>query len=155
MDVRELGRIESVYLGFNDHNIFIFMLDITFDGKGPIQGFGNYNLKHPAYGIPFLTAVLEALGVQSWADLIGQPVWCYRRTPGTGIFAIEAPEYRKGKKLTMTQAGFELKERGWIGKPKKVEIGHIPVCPECSGDDWEFIGDNQFKCANCGHIREE
>lgn len=87
-----LGRIKKTTLGFEDHGIFTFNLDIEFGGTG--QGFGGTCLGGP-YTDYYIRRILGAVGADSWEDLPGKVVWCRRK--GTGfsskIVAIEAPDF--------------------------------------------------------------
>lgn len=100
----ELGRIESVTLGIEDHGILSFFLHLDFGGKG--QGFGGYALDEPrkmngkfegrhgaAFGTEVILRILRSVGVENWEDLKGKEVWAYRDEHNM-IVAIEAPAYR-------------------------------------------------------------
>lgn len=89
---KELGRIKATFLGIEDHGLFTFVLYIDFGHSG--QGFGTYDLTYKKYGIKALRKILEAVGVDSWEQLVGHEIWCTRRN---GIITkIEAPAYIKG-----------------------------------------------------------
>lgn len=76
------ARIESTFLGVEDHGIFTFNLMLDYGGSG--QGFGSYGLDAweelagrrvgTAYGLEMIKAVLQVVGVEKWEDLEGQLV---------------------------------------------------------------------------------
>ncbi len=121
---RELGKIESTMLGFEDHGIMSFWLTLDFGGSG--QGFGGYCLGG-TFTHDVLTGILEAVGVEKWEDLKGKPVWVRREDGSTGaeawgehkIVAVEAPDFVKhkgefdiGKCAKAHEAEFEKKRKG-------------------------------------------
>ena len=69
----ENGRIESTFLGIEDHGILTFMIRIGFDGTS--HGFGGYALDGggPTNGFAAVSIrrLLEAIGVDSWEKLAG------------------------------------------------------------------------------------
>jgi len=76
------ARIESTFLGVEDHGIFTFSLMLDYGGSG--QGFGQYGLDSwdekegrrvgTAYGVEMIKAILEVVGVEKWEALEGQLV---------------------------------------------------------------------------------
>ena len=74
------AKIESTMLGFEDHGIFTYCLQLDYGGSG--QGFGTYMLdaKDPAdpktvphnYGIRHIRQILGVVGVEKWEDLPGK-----------------------------------------------------------------------------------
>jgi hypothetical protein len=94
---RELGIIRRTMLGFEDHGLLSFWLELDFGGTG--QGFGGYCL-----GGTFTDAcvrrILKAVGVEKWEDLVGKQVWVIRRSGGEAAWGsgdpidiIEAPAF--------------------------------------------------------------
>lgn len=78
----ENARIESTFLGREDHGILTFFLQLEYKGAG--QGFGNYGLDTyeetkkrrigTAFGMEAIAQVLQVVGVEKWEDLPGKYV---------------------------------------------------------------------------------
>jgi hypothetical protein len=93
---KELGKVDSVFLGVEDHGIFSFNLGFRFPGSG--QGLGHYGLedfedpdrRRISFkgAIPLLRQVLRVFGKQNIMDLKGSP--CYVLREGGMIRGIEA-----------------------------------------------------------------
>lgn len=77
----EINKIDSTFLGKEDHGILTAYLQCKGDGTG--VGVGGYSLDAPgedysrighAYGIDWLLRVMSTVGVDSWEKLPGQRV---------------------------------------------------------------------------------
>ena len=79
------ATIQSTMLGIEDHGIMTAYLMLEGDGWG--CGFGGYSLDTPsgkmdgkrmgtAYGIDWIMAVLDTVGVDSWEQLKGKVIRC-------------------------------------------------------------------------------
>jgi hypothetical protein len=90
-DKEETGRIESTMLGYEDHGILSFMLDINFGGSG--QGFGGHALAGE-FTDTCVRGILKAVGVERWEQLKGRVVVARRGSSGL-IEEIEAPAFEK------------------------------------------------------------
>ncbi len=106
----ELGLIRKAFLGYEEHGLFTFQIE--FDFGVSMQGFGNYvigvkkgnsEFHHPygestdirnIYGAEALMRLLDAVGVNSWDELVGRECWVRRNSEGI-IEEVEAPAYRK------------------------------------------------------------
>jgi hypothetical protein len=66
------AKIQSTFLGIEDHGIFTAM--ITLDYGESSQGFGNHDLTYRDYGIKYLRKILEVVGVDCWEELKGKHV---------------------------------------------------------------------------------
>ena len=85
----EIGKIESTFLGIEDHGILTFIIHIDFEGSH--QGAGTYSLdqydskKGKTIGTPHMAAVirsiLETVGVDTWEKLPGKSVVVLRDKP--------------------------------------------------------------------------
>ena len=71
-------RIESTFLGLENHGIPSFMLH-TISG-GLAQGFGGWDLRF--YGIDILIKILDVVGVSSWEKIPGS--YCRVKENSTG-----------------------------------------------------------------------
>jgi len=72
---KELARISSAELGFEDHGIF--GVNINFEFESASQGTGWYTLNNLTGG-KLLSAIMQAAGVSRWEDLKGVPVYVLR-----------------------------------------------------------------------------
>jgi len=68
---KEIAKITSTHLGFEDHGIFTAMLHVTYGGAG--QGVGGYAIAGMAG--EFITSLLRACGVDRWEKLVGRTVY--------------------------------------------------------------------------------
>jgi hypothetical protein len=76
------GIIKSVHLGFEGNGILTAMVKIGQLG-GVVQGFGGWNLDAKGYPVGAkIRELLEAIGVDSWEELVGKPVRVERTTLG-------------------------------------------------------------------------
>ena len=86
------AKIIDTMLGFEDHNIFTFMLTFEMDGTG--QGYGGYALdkwdeiRHKRIGSKLGTEavmrILKTVGVDKWERLKGQYVRLQYGDQGSG-----------------------------------------------------------------------
>lgn len=77
------ARIDSTFLGREDHGIFTAFLYLDYGGGG--QGFGGYVLKDK-YAYVFVSRVLETVGASSWENLPGKHVRvCVEQGKALGI----------------------------------------------------------------------
>lgn len=79
-----IAKIQSTFLGIEDHSIFTSFLHVTYGDTGQGIGgmtFGKWREKdkdHPnqmkaiAYGAEFIRRILETVGVDSWEKLPGK-----------------------------------------------------------------------------------
>lgn len=75
-----IAKVESTFLGVEDHGIFTAMVHVSYGGSG--QGIGGYALdtyaeatkeRHgTAYGMEWVRRFLNAAGVDSWEKLPGR-----------------------------------------------------------------------------------
>lgn len=79
------ARITSTMLGFEDHGIFTYVLQLEYD-KSSSQAFGNFSLGSRkigyADGMLLLMHLLDTVGVSKWEDLPGKLIRVYRRNDG-------------------------------------------------------------------------
>jgi hypothetical protein len=81
---REIAKVESAHLGYEDHGIFTLMLGVTFGSGG--QGIGGYALDNPgedgrrgtAYGMEFIIRTMRACGVEEWSKVVGRTIYVLR-----------------------------------------------------------------------------
>lgn len=106
---RLLGKVDSTFLGVEDHGIMSFM--IRFDFGTIHQGFGNYALDNwieekkkrigTASGMDAIMQILKVFNVDSWEKIRGKICWVEKENGM--IVAIEAPEFEGGH-------GFSIKD---------------------------------------------
>lgn len=72
---REIARIESTYLGYEDHGILTAYLHVTYGGAE--QGIGGYDLRphNGAASARWIGWTLKACGVDSWERLKGRTIF--------------------------------------------------------------------------------
>lgn len=68
--IEKIAKIESTTLGYEDHGIPSFMLNMSFGTNN--QGFGNRDLR--SWGTDILFAIMDACGVRSWEEVKGRTV---------------------------------------------------------------------------------
>ncbi len=80
------AKIESTFLGWEDHGIFTYNIVVSYGGSS--QGFGQRALDEPihnekdeflcrqgtAWGMEMVISLLRVVGVGSWEKLAGTPV---------------------------------------------------------------------------------
>lgn len=69
------ARITKTMLGFEDHGLFTFMIDMYY-GTNEAQGYGGYT-DTPAGMLETIKEILKVTGVEKWEDLKGQYVRVY------------------------------------------------------------------------------
>ena len=67
----EIAKIQSTFLGFEDHGILTGFLHVTYGGSG--QGVGGYPIRARA-GL-YIQRTLKACGVSSWEKLVGRTIY--------------------------------------------------------------------------------
>lgn len=76
---KEIAKIESTMLGFEDHGNLTAMLMVDY-GDGARQGIGGYALKQTAAA--FIEGVLFACGVRTWEELTGCTIYVLTEDDG-------------------------------------------------------------------------
>lgn len=89
---RDIAKIKSTMLGYEDHGIFTCMLDVDYGSGG--QGVGGYTFDTPidkdghhlgrigtAYGMEFIARVIRACGVQTWEQVKGRTIFVLQDLP--------------------------------------------------------------------------
>jgi hypothetical protein len=93
---REIAKVRTAVLGWEDHGILAVAVDFDFGGSG--QGIGGYALDEPvhdehgkfvkrvgtAYGMEFVARVMRACGVDEWSKVVGRTVFAIRDGDGWG-----------------------------------------------------------------------
>lgn len=100
----ERMTINSTRLGYEDHGIFTFLLDLTGPGHG--QGFGGYGLDNwikeeerrvgTAFGMDCISSIISTVGVDNWEDLKGKDLIALRKTYSgmiEGIISLDGSRY--------------------------------------------------------------
>lgn len=86
---REIGKVERVDLGFEDHMIFGW--NIGFHGGGWGQGTGWRSLQGQSDEVTcgLLKRIVESFGVGDWKQIVGTTVWVEREVYAGPIIAWE------------------------------------------------------------------
>lgn len=95
--VGEIGTIERTDFGYEGHGILSASISLDF-GTGGHQAFGGYaldryddntNKRVPvAYGLKWLVALMEAVGVRQWESLKGAKVIALRESSYGSILGV-------------------------------------------------------------------
>lgn len=80
----EIGKIESTFLGIEDHGMFALSVGFAFKGSG--QAFGLYSLDFVAddgvsWANRLIKAILSAADVDQWERLKGRTLYVLRPEP--------------------------------------------------------------------------
>lgn len=78
-----LARIESTFLGTEDHGIFTALITLDYGGAG--QGAGMLDLRHSDAAFRFVAGVCRVLGVDSWEKVVGRQVFALIDGDGSGM----------------------------------------------------------------------
>lgn len=80
---KKIAKIQSTFLGIEDHGIFTSIVDVTYGSSG--QGIGTYSLDTwdatknkrvgTAFGAEFILRTLKTVGVDSWEKLVGKTIF--------------------------------------------------------------------------------
>lgn len=107
MSTRELGRVERVEFGVEDHGILTLWLHLRFSASG--QAFGGVALDEydrankrrvgTAAGMTFVLRVLELFGAKSLDAVAGRYVYALRDTPNGTITGLQLPEVDGGARF--------------------------------------------------------
>ena len=65
------AKIESTFLGFEDHGLFTFYLNLAYGGSGG-QSAGGYFIVGKFYSL--IPKILKIVGVEKWEDLPGKHI---------------------------------------------------------------------------------
>lgn len=71
----KLARVESTWLGTEDHGIFTAVVNLDYGNGGSKQGAGTYDLRGGASCYRFIAGVLRVCHAASWEDLRGKVVY--------------------------------------------------------------------------------
>jgi hypothetical protein len=104
---RRLARIESTFLGYEEHGIFTAYLHLEYAESSGHQGAGGYYLDAPAddggrgrkgtaYGCDWISRVLRTVGVDSWEQLTDKQVYAW--VSGGLIVGIESGPFAKQRR---------------------------------------------------------
>jgi|SRR3972149_1296728 len=84
---KQIAKIESTFLGFEDHGIFTAWLTLDYGGSG--QGVGLHTLSYnkdghigAPGGINYIIRILKACGVEEWGKLKGRTIYVIKEDDG-------------------------------------------------------------------------
>jgi hypothetical protein len=110
---KELGKVDRVYFGGEDHGIWTISVQINFGGK--VQSFGGVALDQwseedhrrigTAAGLDLIIQLCRLFGVDQLEGLVGRPVYALRESPDWGalIVGLETPPFDGGKRLLLSE----------------------------------------------------
>lgn len=111
-----IAKVESTFLGVEDHGIFTAMVHVSYGGSG--QGIGGYALdtyvestkerRGTDYGMEWIRRFLNAAGVDSWEKLVGRTFIVLKDgDEWTGkVVGIKPLPTEKGKQFLFEDIGF-------------------------------------------------
>ena len=89
-----IAKVDSTFLGIEDHGLFIAMLTVTYGG-GEFQGIGTHALDSydaekkkrigTAYGADYIKRILQVCGVDQWEKLKGRTIYVLKEDGTTGL----------------------------------------------------------------------
>lgn len=107
---KQLGKIKSVFFGFEDHKILSFMISFDFGGTG--QGFGGYALDTfdksknrrvgCAAGTDLILKLLNLFGVNELSEIEGRHCYALRDKSFGPIVGLQTTE-PEGDKMFLIQ----------------------------------------------------
>jgi len=95
---KELGRIDRVFLGIEDHGIFALSFGVDFGGSG--QSIGAFNLQYNG-SWRFVRDFLDLFGVYDIQDIKGKTVFALYDSElnNSLIRGFETPKFEGGRTL--------------------------------------------------------
>jgi hypothetical protein len=79
----KLARVESTWLGTEDHGIFTAVLQLDYGTAQ--QGAGSYDLRHSDAAARFIAGVLSVAKVESWEKVPGTTLYALIDNGGAGL----------------------------------------------------------------------
>lgn len=79
---KTLAKITRADIGMEDHGIY--GVNIDFDYGGSAQGTGWYSISNESGG-PLIEAIMEAVGVRRWDQMVGKTVFALRDPGYNGL----------------------------------------------------------------------
>lgn len=109
---QQLGKVESVMFGFEDHGILTFMIYLNYGGS--CQGFGGYALDTydkekkrrvgTAAGTDLILKLLNLFKVSKLDDIEGRSVFALRDSDNwtSSIVGLKLPDFDGGEELLIS-----------------------------------------------------
>lgn len=128
---RDIAKITSTMLGYEDHGILTCYLTVDY-GSGGCQGVGGYGMDMPirddddrfvkrvgtAYGMEFVCRIIKACGVETWEQVKGRTIFVLQDLPedasawGTSrVIGIENLPTERGERFIFADLYEEMKGR--------------------------------------------
>lgn len=116
-EFKEIAKIESTMLGYEDHGILSTMLFVNYGGSS--QGVGGYALDSydkeakrrigTAYGCEFIIRTMKACGVDSWEKVKGRTIYVLKENDSWGkVLGIENLPTERGNRFIFADLFEEL-----------------------------------------------
>lgn len=97
---QEIGKIKSARLGYEDHGIFT--AEIVIDGGGWGQALPSYFIRGE-HGIEYLEALMKAVGVNYFDQLVGKTIFILRDEKGGPAVGIQNLPTERGGVLVFKE----------------------------------------------------
>jgi len=109
-DLAEIAKIESTFLGYEDHGILTAYIQFDMGSSGQSAGGMMFSWrpaggpeKFTDVGIAFVSGVLRACGVIQWEKLVGRTVFVLRDRPYDKIIGLRPLPTEKGKEFLFSE----------------------------------------------------
>ncbi len=121
--MKELGKVQDVFFGIEDHGILTISIRLDFGGSE--QSFGNiglcYNdrennrwLDEDGAGMTFIYRILEFFGVTEFPKIEGKTVYALKKDYFSMIDGLERTKFEGGKRFLLD----DWKKQFWPDKYK-------------------------------------
>jgi hypothetical protein len=109
-DLAEIAKIESTFLGYEDHGILTAYIQFHMGSSGQSAGGMMFSWrpaggpeKFADAGMAFVSGVLRACGVIQWEKLVGRTVFVLREKPYDKIIGLRPLPTEKGKEFLFSE----------------------------------------------------
>lgn len=106
----EIAKIESTFLGYEDHGILTAYIQFTMGSSGQSAGGMMFSWRPPGEkeqfadaGMAFVSGVLRSCGVIQWEKLVGRTVFVLREKPYDKIIGLRPLPTEKGKEFLFSE----------------------------------------------------
>ena len=106
----EIGKIESTFLGYEDHGILTAYIQFDFGSSGQSAGGMMFSWRPQGEkeqftdaGMAFVSGVLKACGVIQWEKLVGRTVFVLREKAYDKIIGIRPLPTEKGREFLFSE----------------------------------------------------
>lgn len=99
-----IGKATNVYLGYEDHGLFVVSIQMDYGTAGGSQGFSCGLSDETA--LKAMKGIMSAFGVRNWADIVGRTVYVLKDEGWSGFIRGFAPlPTEKGESWCVEELG--------------------------------------------------